>query len=62
MPQQPDEDDVWYPSPVVFLQDEGVYAHVVSYGAYASRVRYVQRGISYEIVVENEDIMDVDGD
>jgi hypothetical protein len=49
------------PNPIVYLQDERVYGIIVSYGAYASKVRYMKNGIYYEVIVENEDII-TDGD
>jgi hypothetical protein len=60
-----DEDEelsVWLPRPIVFLQDEQVYAIVLSYGTYVSRVKYTKDGVSYEVIVENEDIVDLDGE
>jgi hypothetical protein len=58
---QPEDDfESWFPTPTVYLQDEQVIGVVVSYGAYVSRVRYVKDGVSYEVFVENEDIMDGD--
>jgi len=53
-------DDEWFPTPTVYLQDEQVFGTIVSYGAYVSRVRYTKDGVSYDVVVENEDIMDGD--
>lgn len=46
------------PYPVVYLQDEQVFGTIISYGAYVSRVHYIKDGTSYEVFVENEDIMD----
>jgi len=53
-----DVDDEWFPTPTVYLQDEQVIGTIVSYGAYVSRVRYEKDGVSYDVFVENEDIMD----
>lgn len=44
-------------SPFVYLQDEQVFGIIVSFGAFASRVIYVKDQISYDVVVENSDIM-----
>lgn len=46
------------PNPVVYLQDEQVFGIIISYGAYVSRVRYVKDEVWYDVIVENEDIMD----
>lgn len=46
------------PYPIVFLQDEQVFGTIVSYGAHVSKVKYVKDGISYEVWVENEDILE----
>ena len=54
------QDDQWIPTPTVYLQDEQVFGIIVSYGAYVSRVRYTKDGVSYDVIVENEDIMDGD--
>lgn len=51
-----DDDD--NPYPIVFLQDEQVFGTIVSYGAHASKVRYVKYGVSFEVWVENEDILE----
>jgi len=40
---------------VIFLPDERVYGEIVSRGTYASKVRYMQDGFQYEIVMLNED-------
>lgn len=55
-----EQDDQWIPTPIVYLQDEQVFGIIVSYGAYVSRVRYTKDGVSYDVIVENEDIMDGD--
>lgn len=47
-------------NPYVYLQDERVYAIVVSYGAYVSRVRYLKDGVLFDVVVENNEFMDGD--
>jgi hypothetical protein len=41
---------------IVYLQDEGVYGEVISYGLYASTVVYSKKGIKYEVIVLNEDL------
>jgi hypothetical protein len=41
---------------IVYLPDEKVYGEVISYGSYASTVRYTDGGIEYEVVVLNEDL------
>lgn len=35
---------------------EGVYADLISYGAYASRVNYFYGGILYDVFLENDEI------
>lgn len=52
-----DNDD--NPYPIVFLQDEQVFGTIVSYGAHASKVKYEKNGVSFEVWVENEDILEV---
>lgn len=39
----------------VLLIKEGVYADLVSEGAYASRVRYTYGGVLYDIILENDE-------
>lgn len=39
----------------VWLSEDGVYAEVISLGAYASVVRYVLGGVEYEVVVSNDE-------
>lgn len=39
----------------VFLIKEGVYADLISEGAYASRVKYIYGGVMYDVLVENDD-------
>lgn len=56
----PSGDEFESPNPVVFLEDEQVFGIVTFYGAYYSRVRYFKDGVSYDVLVENEDIMDGD--
>lgn len=41
----------------VYLIDEDVWGDLVSLGTYASRVRYSYRGISYDVVVSNENLV-----
>lgn len=60
IPQQPEDDDVEVPFPIVYLQDEQEFGIIISYGAFVSRVKYWKDGISYDVYVENEDIMDGD--
>lgn len=42
---------------IVFLQDEQVFGIIVKHGAHVSLVRYEKDGISYEVYVENDDIL-----
>lgn len=42
---------------VVYLTDEQVFGIIVKQGAYVSVVQYSKDGISYEVVVENDDIL-----
>lgn len=44
----------------VFLQHEGVYGTIVSYGAWASLINYFEDGISYTIEVPNDEFEIVD--
>lgn len=48
------------PLPIVYLQDEGVFAIIVSRNAFFSRVKYTKDGTDFDVYVENEDIMDGD--
>jgi hypothetical protein len=54
------EDEYERPNPIVYLQDEETFGIIVSYGAFVSKVKYWKDGISYEVFVENEDILDGD--
>ena len=57
----PDEGDVeWSVHPFVYLEDEGVWGIITEYGAYVSRVKYMKDGVSYDILVENEEFMNGD--
>lgn len=40
---------------IAYLPDERVYAEVIVYGSYASKVRYIKHGIECEVVMLNED-------
>lgn len=53
-----DDDEYDEPHPLVYVQSEQVFAIIVSYGAYASIVRYEKDGIIYEVLVENDDLLD----
>lgn len=55
-----DEDEFDQPHPLIYLQSEGVFAIIVSYGAYASVVRYEKEGQVWEVLVENDEILDGD--
>jgi hypothetical protein len=39
----------------VLLIKEGVYADLITEGAYASRVRYTYGGVLYDVLIENEE-------
>ena len=39
----------------VMLLKEGIYADLMSEGAYASRVRYTFGGVLYDVLVENDE-------
>jgi hypothetical protein len=54
------DDEYEKPFPIVYLQDEETFGIILSQGAYFSRVRYWKDGISYEVLVENDDILDGD--
>lgn len=41
----------------VYLIDEDVWGDLVSLGVYASRVRYSYQGISYDVMVANENLV-----
>jgi hypothetical protein len=41
----------------VYIVDEEVHGTVVSMGAHASRVKYEKEGISYDIMILNEDLL-----
>lgn len=40
----------------VFLKDEGIYAQLISEGAYASRVQYLYGGVLYDVLIDNSEI------
>ena len=52
---QSDDDDI--DSSIVYLPDEEVFAIIVEYGAYFSRVKYVKDEVYYDVLVENEEIL-----
>jgi hypothetical protein len=54
------EDEYERPFPIVYLQDEETFGIILTQGAYFSKVRYWKDGISYEVLVENDDILDGD--
>lgn len=57
----PDQnDDIERPFPIVYLQDEETFGIIVSYGAFFSKVKYWKDGIAFEVLVENDDILDGD--
>ena len=39
----------------VLLLKEGIYADLITEGAYASRIRYNYGGILYDVIVENDE-------
>lgn len=39
----------------VLLIKEGVYADLISEGAFASRIRYTYGGVLYDVLVENDE-------
>jgi len=39
----------------VFLIKEGIFAELISEGAYASKVRYTYGGVMYDVIVESDD-------
>ena len=39
----------------VLLIKEGIFAELISEGAYASRVKYMYGGVMHEVVIENDD-------
>jgi len=44
----------------VLLIKEGVYAELITEGAYFSRIKYVYGGVLYDILVENDEFEIVD--
>jgi hypothetical protein len=40
---------------IVYIPDEKVYGEIVSFGSYASKVRYTKDGFEYNLVLLNED-------
>jgi len=38
-----------------FLIKEGIFAELISEGAYASKVRYTYGGVMYDVIVESDD-------
>lgn len=46
----------------VLLLKEGVYADLITEGAYASRVRYSYGGVLYDVLIENEEFEMIDDD
>lgn len=55
-----EDDDIYIPNPIVYLQDENIFGILVSQGAYYSKVTYVKNGISYDAVVSNDRIIEGD--
>lgn len=41
--------------PMVYVYDEGVLGELIKYNAHASLIRYKIYGITYEILIFNED-------
>lgn len=39
----------------VLLLKEGIYADLITEGAYASRIRYVYGGVLFDVLVENDE-------
>jgi hypothetical protein len=39
----------------VLLLKEGVYADLISEGAYVSRVKYAYGGVLYDVLIENDE-------
>jgi hypothetical protein len=39
----------------VLLIKEGVYADLITHGAYASRVRYTYGGVLHDVLIENDE-------
>jgi hypothetical protein len=39
----------------VLLIKEGIFAELISEGAYASRVKYMYGGVMHDVVIENDD-------
>jgi hypothetical protein len=57
----PDEGDIeWEVSPIVYIEDEGVFGIIVSYGAFVSRVKYMKDGTLYDVLIENEEFTNGD--
>lgn len=41
---------------MAYFPEEESYVDVISYGSYASRIKYFKDGLSYEVVVLNEEL------
>jgi len=48
------------PNRKVLLIKEGVYADLITEGAYASRVKYAYGGVMYDVFIENEEFEIID--
>jgi hypothetical protein len=46
----------------VLLLKEGIYADLISEGAFASRIRYTYGGVLYDVLVENEEFEIIEDD
>lgn len=53
-----DDDEYDEPHPLVYIFSEQVFGIIISYGAYASIVRYEKGGILHEVLIENDDLLD----
>ena len=41
---------------IAYIPDEETYGEVLSFGSFASKVRYTTNGILYEVMMLNEDL------
>jgi hypothetical protein len=46
----------------VLLIKEGIYADLISEGAYASRIKYTYGGVLYDVLIENDEFEIVSDD
>ena len=55
-----EDEDRYVPNPIVYLQEENVFGILINRGAYYSKVTYTKNGLSYDVIVDNENIIEGD--